>query len=149
LIAAARAVQDYVICTLAGGGLSGLAGACCFIRHRSKALTYLRTDRRGILKKGGFLTRDSRVAEAQGSTAAPRRGRSVQFVEAVKLCHVQRMLRSGKCEKGRRGVSANWNPFCFDRALQSINDRMIDPPTASHLGGSTRWRPFTAYWPMS
>ena len=44
-----------------GGGLSGQAGA---VRHGiSKALTYFEPDLRPVLKKGGFLTRDSRVVE--------------------------------------------------------------------------------------
>jgi hypothetical protein len=44
-----------------GGGLSGQAGA---LRHGlSKALTYYEPELRGVLKKGGFLTRDSRVVE--------------------------------------------------------------------------------------
>ena len=61
LIAAARAGQYDVICTVAGGGLSGQAGA---VRHGiSKALTYFEPDLRSVLKKGGFLTRDSRVVE--------------------------------------------------------------------------------------
>jgi len=43
------------------------------VRHGiSKALTYFEPDLRGILKKGGFLTRDSRVSSAR-STAVPRR----------------------------------------------------------------------------
>ena len=47
--------------TVAGGGLSGQAGA---VRHGiSKALTYFEPELRGVLKKGGFLTRDSRVVE--------------------------------------------------------------------------------------
>src|ERR1700685_2573804 len=59
LVAAARAVQYDVVCTVAGGGLSGQAGA---VRHGiSKALTYFEPDLRTILKKGGFLTRASRV----------------------------------------------------------------------------------------
>src|SRR6202044_528587 len=59
LVAAARAGQYDVVCTVAGGGLSGQAGA---VRHGiSKALTYFEPDLRGVLKKGGFLTRDSRV----------------------------------------------------------------------------------------
>ncbi|MGO8484810.1 30S ribosomal protein S9, partial [Rhizobium leguminosarum] len=38
-----------------------LAGA---VRHGvSKALTYFETGLRAVLKKGGFLTRDSRVVE--------------------------------------------------------------------------------------
>src|ERR1700681_626440 len=61
LVAAARAGQYDVICTVAGGGLSGQGGA---VRHGiSKALTSFELDLRGILKKGGFLTRDSRVVE--------------------------------------------------------------------------------------
>ena len=50
LVAAARAGQYDVICTVAGGGLSGQAGA---VRHGiSKALTYFEPDLRAILKKG-------------------------------------------------------------------------------------------------
>jgi small subunit ribosomal protein S9 len=61
LIAAARAGQYDVICTVTGGGLSGQAGA---VRHGiSKALTYFEPDLRPTLKKEGFLTRDSRVVE--------------------------------------------------------------------------------------
>ena len=61
LVAAARAGQYDVICTVAGGGLSGQAGA---VRHGlSKALTNFEPELRGVLKKGGFLTRDSRVVE--------------------------------------------------------------------------------------
>jgi len=44
-----------------GGGISSQAGA---IKHGiSKALIEANSDLRGILKKGGFLTRDSRVKE--------------------------------------------------------------------------------------
>src|SRR6476646_8888611 len=58
---AQRSGQYDVICTVAGGGLSGQAGA---VRHGiSKALTYFEPELRGVLKKGGFLTRDSRVVE--------------------------------------------------------------------------------------
>jgi len=73
LVAAARAGQYDVICTVAGGGLSGQAGA---VRHGiSKALTYFEPDLRGVLKKGGFLTRDSRVVERKkyGQPGARRR----------------------------------------------------------------------------
>src|SRR3974390_3643271 len=59
LVAAARNGQYDVICTVAGGGLSGQAGA---VRHGiSKALTNFEPELRGVLKKGGFLTRDSRT----------------------------------------------------------------------------------------
>jgi len=76
LIAAARAGQYDVICTVAGGGLSGQAGA---VRHGiSKALTYFEPDLRSVLKKGGFLTRDSRVVERKKYGRAKAR-RSFQF----------------------------------------------------------------------
>ncbi len=61
LVAANRSSQYDVTCTVSGGGLSGQAGA---VRHGiSKALTYYEPDLRGVLKKGGFLTRDPRVVE--------------------------------------------------------------------------------------
>ena len=76
LVAAARAGQYDVIFTVAGGGLSGQAGA---VRHGiSKALTYFEPDLRTILKKGGFLTRDSRVVERKKYGRAKAR-RSFQF----------------------------------------------------------------------
>ena len=76
LIAAARAGQYDVVCTVAGGGLSGQAGA---VRHGiSKALTYFEPDLRGVLKKGGFLTRDSRVVERKKYGRAKAR-KSFQF----------------------------------------------------------------------
>ena len=76
LVAAARAGQYDVICTVAGGGLSGQAGA---VRHGiSKALTYFEPDLRGVLKKGGFLTRDSRVVERKKYGRAKAR-KSFQF----------------------------------------------------------------------
>jgi small subunit ribosomal protein S9 len=56
-----RATQYDIRITVAGGGLSGQAGA---VRHGiSKALTYYEPDLRGVLKKEGFLTRDSRTVE--------------------------------------------------------------------------------------
>jgi len=76
LVAAARAGQYDVICTVAGGGLSGQAGA---VRHGiSKALTNFEPDLRGILKKGGFLTRDSRTGERKKYGRAKAR-KSFQF----------------------------------------------------------------------
>jgi small subunit ribosomal protein S9 len=61
LVAANRNGQYDITCTVSGGGLSGQAGA---VRHGiSKALTQYEPDLRGVLKKGGFLTRDSRVVE--------------------------------------------------------------------------------------
>jgi small subunit ribosomal protein S9 len=76
LIAAARADQYDIIATVAGGGLSGQAGA---IRHGiSKALTYYEPDLRKALKPGGFLTRDSRIVEAKKYGKMKAR-RSFQF----------------------------------------------------------------------
>ena len=76
LVAAGRNGQYDVICTVAGGGLSGQAGA---VRHGiSKALTNFEPDLRGVLKKGGFLTRDSRSVERKKYGKAKAR-RSFQF----------------------------------------------------------------------
>ncbi len=76
LVAAARTGQYDVVCTVTGGGLSGQAGA---VRHGlSKALTHFEPDLRGVLKKGGFLTRDSRVVERKKYGKAKAR-RSFQF----------------------------------------------------------------------
>ena len=76
LVAANRTGQYDVTCTVSGGGLSGQAGA---VRHGlSKALTYFEPDLRGALKKGGFLTRDSRVVERKKYGRAKAR-RSFQF----------------------------------------------------------------------
>jgi small subunit ribosomal protein S9 len=61
LVTASRNGQYDVVATVAGGGLSGQAGA---VRHGiSKALTLFEPELRAILKKEGFLTRDSRVVE--------------------------------------------------------------------------------------
>jgi small subunit ribosomal protein S9 len=61
LVIVNRLAQYDLTVTVAGGGLSGQAGA---VRHGlAKALTYYEPDLRGPLKKGGFLTRDSRVVE--------------------------------------------------------------------------------------
>ncbi|RWX75782.1 30S ribosomal protein S9 [Neorhizobium lilium] len=76
LIAANRGGQFDIIATVAGGGLSGQAGA---VRHGlSKALTYFEPSLRAVLKKGGFLTRDSRVVERKKYGKAKAR-RSFQF----------------------------------------------------------------------
>jgi small subunit ribosomal protein S9 len=76
LNAANRASQFDIIVTVAGGGLSGQAGA---VRHGiSKALTYYEPDLRGVLKKGGFLTRDSRTVERKKYGRMKAR-RSFQF----------------------------------------------------------------------
>ncbi|SIQ54087.1 SSU ribosomal protein S9P [Rhizobium sp. RU33A] len=76
IVAVARDGQFDIIATVAGGGLSGQAGA---VRHGlSKALTYFEPGLRPVLKKGGFLTRDSRVVERKKYGKAKAR-RSFQF----------------------------------------------------------------------
>jgi small subunit ribosomal protein S9 len=61
LVVVNRITQYDVTVTVAGGGLSGQAGA---VRHGiAKALTYYEPELRPSLKQEGFLTRDSRVVE--------------------------------------------------------------------------------------
>ena len=68
--------QYDVMCTVKGGGLSGQAGA---VRHGlSRALTNFEPALRGVLKTGGFLTRDSRVVERKKYGKRKAR-RSFQF----------------------------------------------------------------------
>jgi small subunit ribosomal protein S9 len=76
IVASNRNGQYDVVATVTGGGLSGQAGA---VRHGiSKALTYYEPALRAVLKKGGFLTRDSRVVERKKYGRAKAR-RSFQF----------------------------------------------------------------------
>lgn len=76
LVVAARTGQYDLMVTVAGGGLSGQAGA---VRHGlSKALTNFEPELRSVLKRGGFLTRDSRVVERKKYGRAKAR-RSFQF----------------------------------------------------------------------
>ena len=71
-----RAGQYDVTATVTGGGLSGQAGA---VRHGiSKALTLYEPVLRRVLKKEGFLTRDSRVVERKKYGRRKAR-RSFQF----------------------------------------------------------------------
>jgi len=71
-----RVGQYDVVVTVAGGGLSGQAGA---VRHGiSKALTYFEPTLRPPLKAAGFLTRDARVVERKKYGRAKAR-RSFQF----------------------------------------------------------------------
>jgi len=73
---AERTGQYDVVCSVKGGGLSGQAGA---LRHGiSWALTFQEPALRGVLKKGGFLTRDSRVVERK-KYGKPKARRSFQF----------------------------------------------------------------------
>ena len=65
-----------IMATVKGGGLSGQAGA---IRHGiSKALSLYDPTFRPVLKKVGFITRDSRVVERKKAGLAKAR-RSYQF----------------------------------------------------------------------
>jgi len=76
LTVSSRQGQFDVVCTVSGGGLSGQAGA---VRHGlSKALMRYEPELRGVLKRGGFLTRDSRVVERKKYGRAKAR-RSFQF----------------------------------------------------------------------
>ncbi len=75
-VVAQRMGQFDVWSTVAGGGLSGQAGA---LRHGiSRALTYYEPGLRGALKKDGFLTRDSRTVERKKYGRRKAR-RSFQF----------------------------------------------------------------------
>jgi small subunit ribosomal protein S9 len=76
LMVVSRMDEFDIVVTVAGGGLSGQAGA---VRHGlSKALTYFEPELRPTLKKAGFLTRDSRTVERKKYGRAKAR-RSFQF----------------------------------------------------------------------
>ena len=76
LVTSKREGQYDIVCTVSGGGLSGQAGA---VRHGiSIALTRYEPELRGVLKKGGFLTRDARTVERKKYGRAKAR-RSFQF----------------------------------------------------------------------
>ncbi len=71
-----RLGQYDVLCTVCGGGLSGQAGA---IRHGiSKALSSYEPDLHADLRRGGFITRDSRIVERKKYGRRKAR-RSFQF----------------------------------------------------------------------
>ncbi|MEK4034162.1 30S ribosomal protein S9 [Methylocystis sp. IM3] len=73
---AKRTGQYDLVVSVAGGGLSGQAGA---VRHGlAKALTHYEPELRSPLKKEGFLTRDSRVVERKKYGKRKAR-RSFQF----------------------------------------------------------------------
>ncbi len=75
-LVAERTGQYDVMCTVSGGGLSGQAGA---VRHGiSRALVNFEPALRPLLKRGGFLTRVSRVVERKKYGKAKAR-RSFQF----------------------------------------------------------------------
>jgi small subunit ribosomal protein S9 len=73
----AKRVNQYDLAvTVVGGGLSGQAGA---VRHGlAKALTHFEPELRSVLKREGFLTRDSRVVERKKYGRKKAR-RSFQF----------------------------------------------------------------------
>jgi small subunit ribosomal protein S9 len=76
IIAVNRGTQVDIVCTVVGGGLSGQAGA---VRHGiARALINFEPELRPALKKGGFLTRDSRAVERKKYGKAKAR-RSFQF----------------------------------------------------------------------
>jgi small subunit ribosomal protein S9 len=76
LTVANRETQFDVIATVEGGGLSGQAGA---VRHGiSRALVNYEPELKPILKKHGFMTRDSRMVERKKFGRAKAR-RSFQF----------------------------------------------------------------------
>jgi len=74
----ARTGQFDVNCVVAGGGLSGQAGA---VRHGiSRALVNFEPGLRSVLKKAGLLTRDSRIVERKKYGRHKAR-RSTQWVK--------------------------------------------------------------------
>ena len=76
LVVSKRTGQYDLDVSVAGGGLSGQAGA---VRHGlSKALTHYEPELRSPLKQEGFLTRDSRVVERKKYGKRKAR-RSFQF----------------------------------------------------------------------
>ena len=76
LVAAERNDQFDIYCTVTGSGPSGQAGA---VRHGiARALTFYEPSLRSVLKKGGFLTRDSRTVERKKYGRKKAR-RSFQF----------------------------------------------------------------------
>jgi small subunit ribosomal protein S9 len=73
---AGRATEFDVVCTVAGSGLSGQAGA---VRHGiARALVNFEPTLRPVLKPGSFLTRDPRAVERKKYGKAKAR-RSFQF----------------------------------------------------------------------
>ena len=75
LVLTGTEAQFDIICTVAGGGVTGQAGA---IRHGlSRALLQFNEELRPTLKKAGFLTRDPRMKERKkyglkGARRAPQ-----------------------------------------------------------------------------
>lgn len=68
--------QYDVVCTIKGGGTTGQAGA--IIHGIARALDCISDDFHSVLRKNGFLTRDSRVVERKKYGKRKAR-RSTQF----------------------------------------------------------------------
>lgn len=76
LVVSGRETQFDVVATVVGGGLSGQAGA---VRHGiARALVVYEPELKPVLKKHGFMTRDSRMVERKKFGKAKAR-RSFQF----------------------------------------------------------------------
>ena len=74
-----RQGQYDVVCTVKGGGLSGLSGQAGAVKHGiSQAITRYEPILRAPVKAAGFLTRDSRTVERKKYGRAKAR-RSFQF----------------------------------------------------------------------
>lgn len=65
-----------VVCTVKGGGLSGQAGA--ILHGIARALDKFNPEFHSVLRKGGFLTRDSRAVERK-KPGRPKARKSFQF----------------------------------------------------------------------
>ena len=110
LVAANRQGQFDVVCTVSGGGLSGQAGA---VRHGiSKALMRHEPDLRPVLKRGGFLTRDSRVVERKKYGKAKAR-QKLPVLEAVIVVASQRTRAKSRgpmtdSAKAIQAAGPNW-----------------------------------------
>ena len=122
-----RADQYDITVTVAGGGLSGQAGA---LRHGiSRALLEADPNLRGELKRRGFLTRDARAKERTAKFILEGR-----FPERIVEKAVQRMLPHGplgvkqlsnlRVYKGAEHPHVAQNPSVLDvAALNSKNVR--------------------------
>ena len=90
-----RVGQYDVVCTVAGGGLSGQAGA---VKHGiSQALSKYEPALRSTVKAAGFLTRDARVVERKKYGRAKAR-KSFQFSSAKLF---QQLTRRRAVPRGR------------------------------------------------
>ncbi|MDA0781574.1 MAG: 30S ribosomal protein S9 [Rickettsiales bacterium] len=65
-----------VVCSVKGGGLSGQAGA--ILHGIARALDKYNPEFHSVLRKGGFLTRDSRAVERK-KPGRPKARKSFQF----------------------------------------------------------------------